>query len=948
MRRLALRRSHKWLAAIAAVLLLAYALAGFFLVPRLARTQLESFVAEKLQRRISIGEIRFNPFTLAADIDDLKLGEADGAPLLAFRHLRVDAELASLWRLGIVLKEVAFTAPEVDVVVAPDGSVNLARLIPPAPAAAPAAEESAAPLRVTIASLSVTDGRVGVQDLSLAPPFRAAFTPIRFSLTDFSTELGHRNAYSFRGTSAIGARLEWDGEFTLQPLGSSGRFRIGDLHLAALDRYLESRLPVEVVSGSAELNGEYRFRLQPLSLEVALPAVGVRDLALAERGVAAPPPLTLPQIDVQQLAFSLERREVSLQRLAVRGAHVELARERDGSFNLARLVPPPAPAPADAQRDARPWSARVETFAIEAATLLAQDRSVSPAAQLHLAPIDITVGGWSTLPGTRMKLDANIGIEGKGRLAAAGELGLQPLAAALAVELERFPLPVLQPYLSRATGLMLHSGNLGVKAKVALAPAAKVSGELRIDGVRASDDLVREDLFRWRSLALTGIEFQQSPQRLRIARVVAREPYARVVIAQNGTTNVARALVSDKADDKAPDKADDKAPAGARMPIAIGEVRVVDGAAHFADYSVEPSFASGIVALNGRVAGLSSAPGSRASVALQGKVDEFSPVDIAGKVNLLSAALYSDVALRFSNIELTTFNPYSGKFAGYAIRKGKLSTEMKYRVENRKLDAQHHIVVDNLEFGDATHSKDAAPIPVKLAVALLKDRRGIIDLELPVSGTLDDPEFRLGPLIWKAVVNLLGKIVAAPFAAIGALFGGGEELAFVDFAPASAALGEPMRERLGTLAKALAERPELRLEVPLTAAPSADGLAVAKQALDALVPPVDPAQPLDEDAQRGRLEALEAVYVTQLGAAPEYPAENASPQARIDWLQAALLERLKPAPAALEELARQRAQAVRATLLANSELAPERVFLVANPAEAAIAGGLVRMEMKLE
>jgi uncharacterized protein involved in outer membrane biogenesis len=207
MRRLALRRSHKWLAAIAAVLLLAYALAGFFLVPRLARTQLESFVAEKLQRRISIGEIRFNPFTLAADIDDLKLGEADGAPLLAFRHLRVDAELASLWRLGIVLKEVAFTAPEVDVVVAPDGSVNLARLIPPAPAAAPAAEESAAPLRVTIASLSVTDGRVGVQDLSLAPPFRAAFTPIRLPTSAPSSATATPTASAARARSARG----WNG-----------------------------------------------------------------------------------------------------------------------------------------------------------------------------------------------------------------------------------------------------------------------------------------------------------------------------------------------------------------------------------------------------------------------------------------------------------------------------------------------------------------------------------------------------------------------------------------------------------------------------------------------------------------------------------------------------------------------------------------------------------------
>jgi len=389
------------------------------------------------------------------------------------------------------------------------------------------------------------------------------------------------------------------------------------------------------------------------------------------------------------------------------------------------------------------------------------------------------------------------------------------------------------------------------------------------------------------------------------------------------------------------------------MQIAIRAVQVVDGSANFADYSIQPSFATGIIGLGGQIEGLSSAPESRAKVALNGKVDEFSPVDIAGEINLLSAAVYTDLAVNFRNIELTTFNPYSGKFAGYNIAKGKLSTAMKYRVENRKLDAQHHIVVDNLEFGDKTDSKDAAPIPIKLGVALLKDRRGIIELDLPVSGTLDDPQFRLMPIIWNGIVNLLAKIIALPFKALGAMFGGGEELAFVDFQPGSAALGEPQAKKLGTLAKGLVERPELRLNVPLTVAAAADSDAAAKQALQALVPPVDAAKPLDDGAKRKRIEALEAAYRARIKIPPEYPAsikgaEGAALDAKIDWLQAALLEHLKPAPAALEALGQQRAAAVRAALLANKELKPERVFIVSKPGEPASVAGLVRMEMKLE
>src|SRR5262249_42265762 len=160
---------------------------------------------------------------------------------------------------------------------------------------------------------------------------------------------------------------------------------------------------------------------------------------------------------------------------------------------------------------------------------------------------------------------------------------------------------------------------------------------------------------------------------------------------------------------------------------------------------------------------LSSDPNSRAQVKLTGSVDQFSPVDISGTLNLLSTALYTDIGLSFRNMELTTFNPYSGKYAGYDIAKGKLTTELHYKVENRKLDAQHHVVLDQLEFGGATNSKDAVPLPVRLAVALLKDRNGVIDLNLPVGGSLDDPQFRLGPIIWKVVLNTLEKIVTAPF-----------------------------------------------------------------------------------------------------------------------------------------------------------------------------------------
>jgi hypothetical protein len=269
------------------------------------------------------------------------------------------------------------------------------------------------------------------------------------------------------------------------------------------------------------------------------------------------------------------------------------------------------------------------------------------------------------------------------------------------------------------------------------------------------------------------------------------------------------------------------------MPMAIGTVRVIDGSVNYADFWIQPNFAVGIQALNGTVEGLSSDPKSRAKVKLDGKVDRYAPVTINGELNLMSAAVYSDIKMSFKGLELTTMTPYSGHFAGYKIDKGKLSVDLTYKVDQRKLDAEQHFVIDQLQLGDAVESPDAVHLPLKLAIALLKDRNGVIDLPLPITGSLDDPQFKVGPIIWHALVNLLEKAVTAPFAAIGRLFGGhGEEMKFIDFAPGSADLDAASKEKLDALTKALQEHDQLKLDVPIVYSQDLDRPVLAKQELN--------------------------------------------------------------------------------------------------------------------
>ena len=255
---------------------------------------------------------------------------------------------------------------------------------------------------------------------------------------------------------------------------------------------------------------------------------------------------------------------------------------------------------------------------------------------------------------------------------------------------------------------------------------------------------------------------------------------------------------------------------------------------NFSDYFVEPDFSADVQDARRHDHGACRAPRIRAPrCSSQASSTEFSPVSIEGELQPFAFDRHTDLKMAFENISLPIFNPYSGPLAGYNIAKGKLTTRLHYRIDDRKLDAQHNIRIDQLEWGEASATQGEATLPVKFATSLLKDRDGVIKLDVPVGGTLDDPTFRVGPIVWQVIKNLIVKAVTAPFALLGSLFAGAEEAQFVDFAPGEAALDPATAERLDALAKSLAERPQLKLDVPIGAMPDIDRPALAERAYQA-------------------------------------------------------------------------------------------------------------------
>jgi Domain of Unknown Function (DUF748) len=983
------------IAAIIALVLGLYALAGFLLVPKVLRAELMKQIPVLLGVTPEVGEIRFNPFTFQLEVKDFSLSVPAGEKLLGFQRLFVDFELSSIWHRAYTFAAIDITAPSVNAIVARDGSLNLLQLRPKTPPTPPKPEEKSQALpAIRIGSFKVDSGVLTYDDRNRPSEFAERLEPINFELRDFTTGVdGGR--FTFAGASKLGERIEWHGHLTAQPIESDGEFQVTGLQAHTIWDYIKDQVGFAVNSGAIDLSATYKFSLKDaLELTLDVPKIAVTDLAVRPQQ-SDNDWITVPQLLVSGSSLDLRKRQAHVESVSISGPKVAAWLEPDGTVNLLKLAArPSAPAPTTAASP--PWQFALDKFEVKDASISAEDRSTTPAAKAQLAPLSLQVEGVSLDLAKPLTVSLETKVNDKGSLKVNGDVTPQPLAFNLSVKPGNMDLAPIQAYIARTTSMMLLSGRLNADVKVHYGPKKPViqlTGDVSVVDLHTVDNALRDDFINWERLEVSGLKFELDPNRLEIAQIVARKPYARVIIEPDSSLNVKRILAGPNAPPTAAaappaEGAAAAKPAKSRMaaaqrrpkpgaasnaesksvpfPMAIKKVVVHAGQANFTDLSIQPNFSAGIQALEGTVVGLSSREDSRAKVDLHGEIDAFSPVSIGGDVNLFSAAVYTDLALDFRNIELTLFNPYSGKFAGYNITKGKLTTELHYKVDGGKLDAQHHIVVDQLEFGDKTASKDAVSLPVKLAVALLRDRNGVIDLNVPVNGTLDDPQFKVWPIIWKVLVNILEKAVTAPFALLGSLFGGGPDLQFIDFSPGVSDLDATGADKVKTVVKALAARPQLKIDVPIATVNDLDRPALveaqfASQVREAQTTAkggkksaAEPPPALDQMEPAARLELLTQLYQKNLHDEPKYPdsitgikSKPDAMTAKSDFLTKELHAHITVGDADLNTLGQQRAVIVQQALLTNTQIDPTRVFLVAND-KAKNQDGKVRLELTLK
>jgi hypothetical protein len=905
-----------------------YALAGFALLPFLLEQKLPPLVQERTGAKLTLGAVRFNPFRFTLEADNVRLLDADDLPLFGLEALHADADLGdSFAARRPVIREIRLTAPDVHWQRLADGGGNFSRLFEHPEETRQ--ESALPPPRIDWLVLE----RGALEFVDEARHKTIALREMVIEARNLLPEAGASAPFAFKAVSGEGETLALNGTLQREPWTLNGEARLDQVRLPFWWGWFGGVDGLALADGGLALEAPFLWRAgESADWRLGPGRLRLSGVKLNETATQTPL-LEAAELTADSLSVDGAARRIAVERVTARAVHATGRRTAEG-FNFQRRSS--AQTPADAGPAPSSWSYRIASVRVEDSALLFEDRTVPEPVRVELSSLQFQAGALDSAAAAPIPVELSSVFNREGRVNLKGALTPQPFTAQLKIEAADIGLPPFQPWLERWLRLEVEDGALSINGELDYrqekgAPQGRFQGEAGITGLRAVEADEEKELLAWKDLSLDGITLAFPAGGLRVVEVKVERPYARVIVNADKTLNWSRIVNPSGAKESGKDKT--------AFPVDIGAIRIHEGLADFADLTLKPNFITAIQNLNGAVKDLSSAPSTRARVLLEGQVERYSPVRIQGLVNPFRAGAYTDIEMQFHNVDLTRLSPYSGKFAGYRIEKGKMSLDLLYRLQNRQLSADNQIVLDHLTLGEQVESKDATTLPLRLAVALLKDSDGHIDIDLPIHGNLDDPQFSLAGLYGKAIVQLVTKLVASPFTVFGNLLEGSpEEYGRIPFNPGKATLAKSQKEKLLKLAEALKSRSHLNLEIKGVVHAGHDRLVLAELRLDKTIrqawraeqraqgktPSKSSKLVVPEDDAKRILTQLFRAATGENGAPPDpHPSDAFLTHAR-----RVLVDKTEINEADLRLLAQKRSEVVRSFLAQDGGLPEQRIFLL--------------------
>ncbi|MDG0025562.1 DUF748 domain-containing protein [Trinickia sp. Y13] len=743
----------------------------------------------------------------------------------------------------------------------------------PDAASTPAASAAAkpAPLDVSIKHFALNDGSVALEDRVPDRPVALDLTNLKATLDDFSTLGSAKARYAIQTALKQGGSIGATGTLALAAKRADAKLSIQELALPIAQPYLDGVTRARIAAGrlGASLSLDADWSRPAAEARVGAGELTLKALQLtgADTAKGAAPDIALAQGRVSLKGIDVAARTADIERIEATGLSVTGTRDKNGRISLTQLAEPPESAPhsepahataAAHERHAREpnrgdvskpasaaqagWHYRIGALEVRDASADITDEAAPRPVKLHIAPLQLDVRNVTEDPRRPLAVKLEASLNGKGTLNLDGDLVSAPLAATLTVHANRLDLSPFEPYFGNRLNAKIAAAQLNARGqlKVSLpasgAPSYSYRGGAALVDVRLLDRINAAPLAGWGTLGIGGINarYDEHGVNLDIARVTFARFFGRVLLDSNGKLNLNDVLAEGRAASEASAQPKQKAstttahvqtspptgPASTPLHARIGQVVLQQGHVNYTDDFVKPNYTANLVDIAGTIGTFGTDVATPAPVDVSASLADNGPIAIRGTANPLAPKPMLDLSASAHDIGLKNLTPYSLKYAGYPITRGSLNVDLHYKLENDQLTAQNHLFIDQLTFGEHVQNDTETHLPVRLAIALLKNSRGQIDVNIPVSGSLSNPQFSLGSLIWSAVAHLIEKAVTAPFSLLANAFGGGangeasaQQLQFIAFAPGSAALTDQSREKLDTLAKFMNEKPAVKLEL---------------------------------------------------------------------------------------------------------------------------------------
>ncbi|WP_417879810.1 DUF748 domain-containing protein [Vibrio sp.] len=987
-----------------------YALILGLIVPAVFQSQVPTTLSERLGRQVNIEKVRINPFLLRFRVDGFEIKEADDSQsFVSFE--RLDLQIG-FWRSVLhftpSLDHLYLQQPDVKMVRVDNlGNFNFTDIIESVANASKPTEETketdepssglppfhARDIQLTNGQFDYIDTPTGAhlkyQGLNIRlPQLDSQAETIVKSSESQSTDSSQENHFAINVTGSDNGSLDLEGKFQFEPFAIEGKLGMNNITLSNFWPFAKKQLDAKLTNGKFNFSTEFQAQNEPTRFDYST-SKGRFELLDLNFTDGENDKIKLPSLTLDAIALTNKDHTVNIGSLTLDGLWVDALFDKKG-LDLQRLFTPKQAAPqptvsvkaADtdkseavesedavqpnvtvskksAQNDTV-WIVRLHKFAMINNDININEKMVSNGVHWRINPFNIEAN--NIISDLSQPIDYDVDLEvnswvkspldhTRGSFSSQGKINAKDLTFNGDINLDQLELSQFQAYIDPYLNVRLQDGKLSTKGQFSADTQghATYAGQANITSLLVRDKLEYQPLIKWSNMTVNNLRFDLGQKSIKINSINFNSLYSKVLIDKQQRTNIGNLV---KPQPTSTSKSASSNPNSRPYSVDVDSINISNGSAYFADYSLTPSFASGIESLNGSIKHLSSTPGTSASVDLKGKINKYAPVTLKGDINPLIKNPYLDLDLIFKSVELTSVNPYSGTYAGYYIDKGQLSLDLKYKLKDNNLIGENHMVIDQLKLGEPSNSDLATSLPLSLAIALLQDRNGVIDLGVQVSGDVNAPDFSFGSVLWGAFANVITKAVTSPFAMIASIAGSDAELNHIIFEPGKAIITEEEQSKLDIVAKALQERPKLKLSIVGSVQEAEDTKAIAEHKLqnillkesgDDAIPEGLTADnfPADSDLSDALEDLFKAQFNIRIGTEEDkveeqLKAETGKQDIDDDVLEQALnasmynqlIDVQDVSHDELGSLAVERARAIKAYLIDVQQLEPARVFIL--------------------